>query len=519
MTILDSFFILFESNTEKLDKGLEHSEKKSGDLVGKLGEVDKASAKVGEGLFKVVGKAAGLLGLGLSVHALVAGIKETAASYDELGKLASRFRSTTDAVDEFRDAAGLLGITEEKSTAALTDLDTAIQDTYLGLGRAKMVFEELGIRVTDVHGKIKPTTEVMGELANKLSKMEKGTQIRVMERLGLDPSLLKLFNSDLVALQQRMENIDRASGFNLENAVKRSQEYTKANKALSLEVNVLKMYMEKLLESFQVKALPVFTEALKVATKYVKEFTDYLMGHQRFIQGVFIAVSAAITGFLVPAAIRGAIAVWAMIAPFALIALAVVAVGAVFALLYDDVMNFIDGNDSLIGQVLQKWPVIGTIARGIWEALKVLWEGAKRVFAFFVEMWTDPKRAFLDYMNFIIQGIKTILGMIPGVKSALKFFGVDLDKGAEPTPASQAQAAVAAGQVQLGVAARSQLSSQTASSISNTRTATKSTTVQVDKIEVQTQSTDANGISKAIGSSMETQMRQAVNNFDDGVLA
>ena len=508
MTILDSFFILFEGNTEKLDKSLDHSEKKSEGLLDKLQKIDPAATKAGEGIFKLVGQAAGLLGLGLSFGALVAGVKETAQAYDDLGKLATRLRSTADAVDEFRDAAELLGIDSEKSTAALTGLDTAIQDTFLGLGRAKVVFEELGISVTDAQGKIKPTTDVMGELAGKLEKMERGTQIRVMERLGLDPSLLKLFNADLAALQKRMADIDKASGFNLEDAVKRSKEYAKAQKALGLEVNVLHMYMGKLLESFQIAALPRLTEAMTIATRYVRMFVEYLMQHRRFVEGVFIAIGGAILYFLVPAAIQGAIAVWAMIAPFALVAAAVIAAGAAFALIYDDIMNFIEGNDSLIGQILQRWPVIGDIARGIWAALKELWAGAVQVFEFFVDMWNDPQAAFERFLNFILNGIKEILTAIPGVKQAMDFGGWLGGKLAD----------VAIGQQQLGAASASGLASQTSNSINN-RTASKTTTVQVGQVNVQTQATDAAGISKAIGGSMETQMRQAVNNFDDGVLA
>ncbi len=507
MTILDSFFILFEGNTEKLDKSLDHSEKKSTGLLDKLQKIDPAATKAGEGMFKLVGQAAGLLGLGLSFGALVAGVKETAQAYDDLGKLASRLRSTADAVDEFRDAAELLGIDSEKSTAALTGLDTAIQDTYLGLGRAKLVFQELGIAVTDAQGRIKPTTEVMGELAGKLEKMERGTQIRVMERLGLDPSLLKLFNADLAALQKRMADVDRASGFNLEDAVKRSKEYAKAQKALGLEVNVLHMYMGKLSESFQIAALPHLTEAMTTATKYVRLFVEYLLQHRRFVEGAFAAIGAAILYFVVPAAIQGAIAVWAMIAPFALVAAAVIAAGAAFALLYDDVMNFVDGNDSLIGQVLQRWPVIGDIARGIWAALKELWAGAVQVFEFFVDMWDDPQAAFERFLSFILNGVKSILSAIPGVAKALEFLG----GGAQ-------MEALAAGQQQLGAASASGLASQTSTSIS-ARTASRSTSVQVGQVNVQTQATDAAGISKAIGGSMETQMRQAVNNFDDGVLA
>lgn len=522
MSILDTFFVLFKSNTEELDKGLNESEKKTNTLLDKFKSLDKTSTETGKNLHKVLTEAAGLLGIGVSIGALIHGVKETAAAYDDLAKLAARFRATAEAVDEFRDAAGLLGIDEEKSAGALKGLESAIQDTFLGLGRAKKVFEELGIQITDAAGKIKPTTTVMDELADKLSKMEKGTQIRVMERLGLDPSLLKLFNSDLAALQRRMGDIDRTSGFNLENAVRRAGEYTKAQKELTLEVNTLRMFFDKLIEKYKIAALPWFTDGLKTMTKYVKIFTEYLMQHSKFVEGAFIAIGAAISYFLVPAAIRGAIAVWAMIAPFALIVAIVVAVGAAFALLYEDVMTFIEGGDSLIGRMLARWPIIGDIVGAIVAAFKELWAVGEQVFDFFVDLWNDPMKAFQKFLSFIIDGVKAILHAIPGVGAALdwvsRHFGSD-DKAPKTRQGAVNQAA-AMGQQQLAVAASSPVAAATANSIMGPRVGSSHTnSVQIDKVEVATQATDAAGISKAIGGTLDSQMRQAVNNWDDGVLA
>lgn len=527
MTILDTFYILFESKTENLDKGLGEAEKKSEGLIDKLKKIDPLASKSGENLFKLVKQGAGLLGVGVGLGALVAGVKSTAAAYDELGKLAARFRSTADAVDEFRDAAGLLGIDEEKSVAALTGLDTAIQDTYLGLGRAKAVFEELGIKVTDANGKIKPTTEVMGELAAKFKGMERGTQIRVMERLGLDPALLKLFNADLAALQQRMAAVDEASGFNLEEAVKRSKEYTKASKDMALEVNVLRMFLGKLLENFRVATLPYFTEAMTKASKYVRAFTDFLMSHRRAVEGVFIGIGAAIMYFLVPAAIKGAAATLVMLAPFLLIGAAVAAVGAAFVLLYDDIMSFIDGNDSLIGQVLQKYPAIGAAVKAVGAAFSEAWDLIKGLGEFLISVWNNPAQAFADFVSVLKLGMSEAGDFVMGIWDAIveKVMGVinavkdGVSKVASFLGFGGASDAVAAGQQQIGAAASSPMASQTSSSISNSRMSSKSTSVQIGKVEVQTQATDAAGISKAIGGTMTAQMRQTVSNFDDGVVA
>ena len=554
MSILDTFYILFESDSTKLDKGLGESEKKAEKLVDNLGDVDKAGAKAGATLYQFIGKAAGLLGVGLSIGALVHGIKETAAAYDELGKLAARFRSTTEAVDEFRDASELLGISEEKSTGALMALDTAIQDTFLGLGRAKRVFEEIGVTVTDATGKIKPTTQVMAELAEKLHGMERGTQIRVMERLGLDPSLLKLFNADMVALQKRMADVDRASGFNLDAAVKRSAEYTKASKGLSLEVNVLKMLMDKLSESFKISALPYFTAAMETATKYLRMFSDFAMKHTKLIEGFFVAVGAAILYFLVPAAIQGAIAVWAMIAPFALIAVAVLAVAAAFALLYEDVVSFMEGGDSMIGNIVARWPVVGDILKAIGAEFVLLKDVAMALGRFLIGMFDDPAAAWETFKEDIAKGLEKLIETFPGlkeviatvtdafasagetitgiwdaivaaIKAAVSVFtsGIELVMGAYNKAksflgfGSESNSALPQAQQQLSAASGSRLAAQTSSTINN---ATRGgSNVTVGKVEVHTQATDAAGISKSIGNTLTAQMRQASSNFDDGVLA
>ena len=556
MTILDTFFILFESDTSKLDKGLGESDKKAHTLIDKLKGVDKEGNKVGASLYDIAGKAAGLLGIGLSIGALVAGVKSTAAAYDELGKLAARFRSTAEAVDEFRDAAGLLGIAEETSVGALKALDTAIQDTFLGMGRAKKVFEEMGISVTDAHGKIKPTTDVMAELAEKMKGMERGTQIRVMERLGLDPSLLKLFNADMVALQKRMADVDKASGFNLDQAVKRSADFTKATKGLSLEVNTLKMYLEKMGEGLTVVALPFFTQAMETATKYAKKFTDFLMDHGKFAEGAIIAIGGAIAYFMIPSAISGAAAVWAMVAPFVMVGAAVAAVVAVFALLYDDVMNFIEGGDSMIGQIVNKWPIIGDILKALGAQFVFLWDIAKAVFNFLVGMFDDPAAAFEQFKSDLAAGVNRLIEKFPGLKEVINTItdaftaagetitgvwdaivaavsaaiGAVMDAiGAVVSAYNKAKAFIgfdgdtveglAEGKSVLAQASASGLASQTSNSISNVTRGGKQTSVQVGKVEVHTQATDAQGISKAIGGSMQAQMRQAVSNFDDGVLA
>lgn len=557
MSILDTFFILFESDTSKLDKGLSETDKKTGGLLDKFRNLDKEASATGTNFRDMVGKLAGLAGVSLTLGALVAGVRATAAEYTALQKLAVQLRATVDEVDEFRDASALLGITEEHSTESLHSMERAIQDTAMGLGRAQKVFEELGIEVKDSAGNVKSTVAVMGELAGKFQGMDQGKQIRVMERLGLDPALLKLFNSDLAGLQKRMADVDRASGFNLQTAVKRATEYTKASKELGIELNTMRMYLSKLSESFRVAALPWFTDAIKVATGWAQTFLAFLMKHSHFVEGFMIAAGAAISYFLIPAAIKGAVAVWAMIAPFALVGLAALAVGAAFALLYDDIVNFMEGNDSLIGDLVQKFPALGDAARAIGAGFKYVWDTITGLVSFLVECWTDPLAAWDDFQRAIMGGLDALFAAFPGLQDAfdsiLSAFtaagqgvadvwgvivaavrlavgvltaGVEAVagvvgkvKGALGIGGTPTAAAAAQGQQVLAAAGASPLSSSTSNTISNSASRGGDRTVHVGEVNVHTAATDSHGISKSIGGALGSQMRQTTSQFDDGVAA
>lgn len=557
MSILDTFFILFESDASKLDDGLKESEKKAGSFLDKLRKVDAEAAKTGGTFRDLIGKLGAFAGVGLSVGALIASVRTTAAEYTALQRLALQFRATVDEIDEFRDAAGLLGISNEHSTESLHALERAVQDTAMGLGRAKMVFEELGIEVKDGQGNIKSTTAVMGELAEKFKGMDQGKQVRVMERLGLDPALLKLFNSDLAALQKRMADVDRAANFNLGTAVKRAAEYTKASKELSIELNTLKLYLSKLAEGFKIASLPWFTKAMGVATEYVQKFVAFLMRHSHFVEGFMIAAGAAISYYLIPAAIRGAIAVWAMIAPFALVGLAVAALATLFALLYDDVVNFMEGNDSLIGDLLQKYPQLADAAKGIGAAFMFVFDIARALFTFMLRMWDAPGDAFTEFQADLMDGLNALFDAFPGLKEGFDAVmdGVTVAgraivdvwdvvvaavrlaigaivagvegvigivnkvKGAFGLGGTPTAEAAAQGQRTLAQAGASPLASATSSSISNSATRGGDKNVSVGKVEVHTQATDAKGVAGAIGGALGSQLRQASSQFDDGVAA
>lgn len=559
MTILDTFFVLFKSDTKELDKGMDDADKKSKGLLESLKQTATGADGLGKTLKDLAMQGAALFGVSLSLKFLYDNVKENAEAMIALDKLAARMNTTAAAVDEFIDTGALLGLKEDVTKGGLEALNTAAQDTALGMGRAKKVFEELGISVTDAAGKVKPITGLMTELSVAFKDMDKGKQIRVMERLGMDPALLKLFNADLVALGERLEKIDKAAGFNFERLRTLSGAYLKESNAFKVELNSIFTFFEKLRSASYTEFLPIITKGLQFLTKIAHELFEYIINHADFVKGALIAISTAIMYFLIPAAIQGAIAFATMLAPFLLVGAAVAAVIAAFALMYEDLQVYLEGGDSLLGRFLPKWDELkGKIdgvtaawkmATGEWVGDAELWEGAwKKVLramdldtAESVAAWMKNFGAFKDYLMGIANDVKQVFqDIIDAINKVFAMLGVSggaggfasdikaslgdtidmLKKGAQQAGSTNwIDEAMSLGKEMLGRVGESPISSTSSSAISNSTNRTSNTTVDVGGVTVQTQATDTEGISKTIGNSLSTQMKQAVSHFDDGVVA
>jgi hypothetical protein len=195
--------------------------------------------------------------------AIFAGINSVAAEYYQLERLALQFRSTAEAVDQFIDSAQVLGIKNEVAIDSLQSLDRAIVDTSMGIGRTKLVFENLGISVVDATGKIKPTTQVLGELAELFKTMERGKQLRVMERLGIDSSFVKIFMADLGTINADLDSIDKSVGLDFDKAIKEGKAFTLTFRELQKETQKWRVLFAKAMDVIAIKMMPRIRQTME----------------------------------------------------------------------------------------------------------------------------------------------------------------------------------------------------------------------------------------------------------------
>lgn len=355
-------------------------------LVGLGFEIDDVSlGKFGEGIAKATvltgALAAGVAAAGAAVFGFVKGI---AQEFTDLDVLATRLNTTADKLDDLKDIGQIVGVKDGVVEDSLKALNRAMGDTANGMGRAKEIFKDLGIQVTDANGKLRSSTDVLDDLQAKFKGMDKGRALALMDRLGLDPSLAKIFSADLDGIRAELEAIDKAANFDFADTVKRSRKLTDAWKAWNREVETTRIVLSTLRESIASRFMPRITAAidmlrvrLATARKWIIEnitpvmaAVEKVIGFILDLLGGFLQFFGRIAG-LVGATITGVIRWWqtlgdesqTLVVRLGLVAAAVwavnrallaspvtwvLALGAALVGLIDDYAVWKEGGDSLI---------------------------------------------------------------------------------------------------------------------------------------------------------------------------
>lgn len=501
MNLLDSFYMLFEADTSKLDKGLQDADKKANDLEKHLGGVDEAAGKIGGSLIQSLAALAGAAVAGFSVNAMAQAMFQAADAADRLDETAGRLDISIESLSAWGDLVKKSGGSVEGFTASIESLNSQLaQIEVTGKSRAAPFLKELGIDLDDAANKGKTALDFLPQIADAFADMDKTKSMALGKKLGLDPATI-------MTLQSGRREVEALLAKERELGV-----VTKEQGEIAAAFNDQLDDTQHAFRSVWLGVTEYVLPPLTWMSKALMEGAVFMRKHSGFVVGLMIALGAAVSYYAIPPLFLMAKATLIAFAPFIAAGVLVAALAAAFALLYEDIMMFIEGGDSMIGAILNRWPIIGEIARSIVWAFKELWAAGETLAEVLARIWDNPTQAFLDFLNFVLDGIKMLAASIPGLSSLLGAMGIEL-------PGNQTQEGIGEGQRAISAAGSTRLASQTSTSISNSQTAARNTQVSIGKVEVQTQATDADGISKAIGGSMQTQMRQAASNFDDGVLA
>lgn len=304
-----------KSNNDKLNKSVSETDKI-------IGNVTKTLAR----WFSVTATATGILRMVDQVQKL----------NDELYHLERNLGMSASTIKNWQGAAGAMGGSAQGMTESIKSLNMGMND-FVTMGDTTLLpfMNALGVGMVDAQGKLRKTDDVMLDLADSFSKMDREQAFSIASKMGIDEGT---FNT-LVQGRKEMEKMLEYQS----KMYKSSEEELKASRQLAQNRALLGQHWESLKTMMANAIIPLFVKLSEVALGIF----EYLQENQQAVQAVFKGISFVVGAILIPILAKATIAALAFIAPFAPFILVVGALGAAFGLLYDDYKTWAEGGKSL----------------------------------------------------------------------------------------------------------------------------------------------------------------------------
>jgi hypothetical protein len=336
----------------------------------------------------------GLIALGGA--AIVQAFNSVAHQMDKLNDLSNRIDTPVNEIEEFGYAAQIMGSSVEAANSSLEGLSIQAGLAATGIGRSKMIFEKLGISVKDANGDLKSSTILMGEIADKIKDMEKGQQMAILSRLGIDPTMIEVMTSDISGLREEYRKLYQGAGVDANQAAKDAGLFvdaldrTKAVFSVTFKAIVSKLlpnvtagmdnFRRKLVDNMP-NIMRAFEPMMEILLKIAGILSEVLLAVVNTMGAVIDIVKKAddATGGWVTR-ILAVIAAWKVLnivfmrSPVGII----LGLGVAFALLVDDLMAFKRGAGSALD-----WTAFIKFADVVSSVFSIMWAVIKPVLGLF----------------------------------------------------------------------------------------------------------------------------------------
>lgn len=488
--LLQSLVYAFQADTRDIDKGIRDSEKGADGLTDALKKSEDQAKKTSLTLGMFAKAAIGWLSAAVSAGKTMSMAVQRAGEIDALDTLSLQLGTSITKTDALaRSIVGLGGSTQQAQS---------------DLGRLSDALKERGQK----------PLEGMLNLSNRLAGMSYDRAARELKEYGItEKSTIEMMRKGGAEIQRMIKHQERNGAITQEAADKAKQFNQSLTQLKQMSSDAANKFAQML-----IPALTVVADFLTKAGKWASE-------NKPFVVGFFAAVAGIIGVMFLPAMLSAAAATIAATWPFIAIGAAIGAAAAMFALIYDDIMTFIDGGESMIGMVLDKFPVVGEVVTWLWETMKLAFGSivglgesllagmssmADGVIGVFQWLWEGIKK----YINLIGNAVEKVKGALDWAKGKLGFGG-DADVTVSTmSKAQQEIVTMAQAQREIKVAEESPAASMTSGAIRNAATGSSvEQNLSIGEIKIETQATDAQGMASSTRSELQDQLqRMQANN-------
>lgn len=333
---------------EKQQKKNAEQQKKSNDQLDKLNKTIGAITKGFAAFTAVLMGASGLTKLAT----------DAAKANQELDNLSKNLNTSSKELAAWQGAAGMAGGSAEGMSGYMQQLSGEMNSLIMQGNTAMLpYFNALGVSMLDCSGKARQLDDVLLDLSDRFSSMDRSQAYTLAKQMGMDDGT---FNT-LVRGRAEMERT-----LALQEKLYRSNEQDIQN---SRELTEKRAFLNQQWQSFLLMLGNALMPALIKITEIASHLMQFLIDNGEIATGVFYGVSAVVGGVMIksllaslgilitmgkvvlgalaPAFMTAAGAAWAFFAPFLPAIAIVVALAGAFALLYDDFTVWQKGGKSL----------------------------------------------------------------------------------------------------------------------------------------------------------------------------
>ena len=282
---------------------------------------------------------------------------------------------------------------------SLNALNSGLQDAKFGGGALIDVAKRYGLSISTSNGKLMNAEQLLNSLSRQLQRYDKQTRVAIASQLGLDESLVRAFSNGGAELQRLIDK-QKQYGIITAKDVRISDNFNNA-------VLDLKDSFGGVVKMFSRLVLPLLTKLIKLLTSFV----EFMKKHKQFVIAFFSALLIAMIPVL---AILGKMAV-ASAAAFAPI-YAVVGVITAIALVAEDIYYYFMGWDSVTGDLVKKFPLLGKAL----ETIRPIFMAIKQAFSDIMDFLADPSwdnfiNIFKNIGNAIISMIEAPIARVKAI--------------------------------------------------------------------------------------------------------
>ncbi|HFC8465948.1 TPA: transglycosylase SLT domain-containing protein [Neisseria subflava] len=395
------------AKVEKAEKTAVKTTKESAEARRKsVADTQKADASM-QGLLKTVNASiksfAAFTGLLLGASGLSKLATDAAKANRELDTTAKNLGMARKELSAWQGVAEMAGESAGGMSGYMKTLSGDMQSLIM-MGDTSVLpyFNALGVSLLDSTGKARKLDDVMLDLADRFSTMDRQQAYTLAQQMGIDDGTFNTLSRGRAEMQ-RMLDIQREMYHSSEADIENSRKLTEARAVLNAQWESLKLMIGNAL-------IPAVT----FLTEVVSKFVGFLVKHEHVTKGVFLGIATAIGVFLIPMLMTATAAVFAFIAPFTPLIAAVTGLAAAFGLLYDDYKTWAEGGKSLFD-----W---GRFTAYI-NSSKVSADSLGKSFIYLTTgytSWSDAANGMLDWMRlkgFIDGNTVSVGSLMTGFKN------------------------------------------------------------------------------------------------------